>query len=309
MTLPAFYVGCDVSKNVIDFYDASTGRFDTIDNTNKALMRFLKRFKDGGAIIAFEATGAYGDTLRRCLQRAQVSALQINPLRARRFAQSRGKHAKTDRIDARLLADMAERYELQPNTQYCEHQEKLKALIVRRDQLVEQRASELKRLKQCHDPRVAKSLRSAIERLGREIAAFERMIDTALTETPAFADKADLLTTIPGVGKAVAAVLVALLPEAGHTNRRAIAALTGLAPYSADSGQKKGYRAIAEGRGRVRRALYMAALASIRTQSRFAQTYRHLIAKGKAPKLALIAVARKIAVTLNAMLKANKPFK
>ena len=308
MTIQHFYVGCDISKATIDFLDNSSGTHTRITNTAAEILRFLKPYQNRSVCFAFEATGAYGMELQTCLATAGIAPVQINPLHARRFAQSRGRLAKTDRIDAAQLAEMATRYALPATHVFCQDTEELKALIVRRDQLVQQRAGEKKRLQQSRMEAVRHSLGKAIAQLSEEISTFEVLIQQAIRANPDFAAKSQLLQTIPGIGPAIAPVLIAMLREAGQTNRRAIAALAGIAPYNRDSGAMQGHRSIAGGRHRIRRALYMAALTAARSKSKLGVKYLSLREAGKPPKVALVAIARKIATIINAILKTKKAY-
>jgi len=308
MTLQQNYIGCDISKATIDFVDISTNTHQQIANSRPAITRFLKPFKGRDIGFAFEATGYYGLELQRCLGRAGLDAIQINPLHARRFAQSRGRLAKTDKIDAGQLAEMAKRFNLPPTSVFCEKTQELKSLIKRRDQLVDQRADERKRLQQTSLKPIIASLKRAIERLTKEIEIFDDLILQTVQNYPQFAQKSQLLQTVPGISKAGAPVLIAMLGEAGHVNRRQIAALAGVAPFNRDSGTMNAKRSIAGGRKRIRRTLYMAALAAIRSKSKLGEKYRQLRANGKPPKVALIAIARKIVTIINAMLKTNTAY-
>lgn len=303
MTIHPFYVGCDISKATIDFVDGSNGAHQRVSNTAATILEFLKPYQNQTVRFAFEATGAYGIELQACLAKMNIAPVQINPLHARRFAQSRGKLAKTDRIDAGQLAEMALRYGLPATPIFCADTQDLKALITRRDQLVEQRADEKKRLQQTRLSAVRHSLEKAIVYLSNEVALFEALIQKTINAKPDFARKSDLLQTIPGIGPAIAPLIIAMLSEAGQTNRRAIAALAGIAPYNRDSGTMRGHRSIAGGRHRIRRALYMAALTASRSNSKLGEKYRSLIEAGKQPKVALIAIARKIVTIINAILK------
>ena len=246
--------------------------------------------------------------MRKALARHGLSAIQINPLHARRYAQSRGRLAKTDRIDAAQLASMAQRLQLEPTTAWDEDVESLKPLITRRDQLVDMRADERKRLSQTHCNVMAASITRHIDLLSEDIAAFEALIQQTIAGSATLNTRYDLLVSIPGIGPATAPVLLAMLPEAGTTDRSSIASLAGVAPMARDSGTFTGKRSIAGGRPRIRRALYQAAMGTMSGQSRFAHKYRQLIKAGKQPKVALIAVARKIITTANAILKTQQPY-
>jgi len=308
MTLPLFHVGCDISKATIDFVDNSNGTHKQIVNTRREIVKFLKPYRDKNVRFAFEATGYYGLELQASLSKAGLVPIMVNPLHARRFAQSRGHLAKTDRIDAAQLADMAKRFDLPPTKTFCQAEQGLKSLITRRDQLVDQRASEKKRLHQTDMKPVIASLQRTIGQLNEEIELFEVLIEQAIAAEPEFVQKSRLLQTVPGIANATAPVFIAMLSELGHTNRREIVALAGLAPFNRDSGTMRGHRSITGGRQRIRRALYMAALAASRTKSKLGEKYRALRAAGKPAKVALIAIARKIVTIINAILKTGMAY-
>lgn len=301
------YVGCDLSKAHVDFFDAVSGRHERIANTPEAIAAHLVGHKGSAVRFVFEATGAYGGALREQLAQAGLAGCQVNPMRARRFAQSLGRLAKTDRIDAATLATMGERLALPPTPPLDPEVETLKELIARRDQLVASRAAEKKRLQQASLEIVRQSLREAIAALSGEIARFERAI-AAATSAPRLAQRARLLASLPGIGPATAAVLLAHLPELGSMSPKRIASLAGLAPHPRASGASSRPRFVHGGRARLRRALYMAALGALRANGPLRQTYRRLVERGKPPKPALIALARKIVTIANAMVRDDKAY-
>lgn len=308
MDIPPFVIGCDVSKAKIDVFDAAAGKHATVVNDAAGLDRFLAPFAGRHVRFAFEATGCYANGLRKALARHGLAGIQINPLHARRYAQSTGRLAKTDRIDAAQLAAMAQRLELQKTPEWDDDTERLKALIMRRDQLVDMRAGERRRSQQVEADVVTASIARHIDALSEEIAAFDALIEQAIAGNRTLRTRYEALVSIPGIGPATAPVLLALLPEAGTAGRSAIASLAGVAPMARDSGVFTGRRSIAGGRPRIRRALYQAAMGAIAGHSRFADRYRRLIDAGKPPKVALIAVARNIITTANAILKTGQTY-
>ncbi len=308
MTIQYIYVGCDISKATIDFVDGDSGQHWQIANKRREILAFLQTYRGQNVRFAFEATGYYGLELQACLGKSGLAGISINPLYARRFAQSRGRLAKTDKIDAAQLADMAKRFDLPATRDFHEAEQNLKSLITRRDQLVDQRAAEKKRRHQTNLKPVLASLKRTIDQLDREVKKIDLLIEKAIEETAEFKQKYQLLQTVPGISKGIAPVIIALLGEAGDCNRREIAALAGLAPFNRDSGAMRGYRSIAGGRARLRRALYMAAVATIRTKTPLAKKYRALREAGKPAKVALIAIARKIVTIINAMLKTKTAY-
>jgi transposase len=302
------FVGCDVSKHHLDVFDARTGVAERIANAEPEAAALAARLAQSGDFIVFEATGSYDRHLRLALAAAGVRFARVNPGRARDFAKAAGYLAKTDRIDARRLAAMGQALELGAETIVDPEREALSVLVKRRDQLVDMRAQEKTRRAEIADKKRAAAIDAHIAWLSKDIARIDLDIARLCTQSAAIAGEIALTKTAPGVGAITASVLAALLPELGRRSPRTIAALVGLAPFAADSGQWRGCRRIRGGRRRVRQALYMAALAAIRADTRFKAFYLRLRTAGKSAKLALIAVARKLLTTLNAMLRDNVAF-
>lgn len=299
-------VGIDVSKHHLDIFHAGTA--SRIANTVDALAGPLEEWAAAGAFILFEATGVYDLTLRRALAEAGLSHARVNPQRARDFARAAGFLAKTDPVDATMLAAMAGALRPPPSPASDAAREALAALMRRRDQLVAMRAMERTRASEAADTLMRADIKDHLAWLDQRIRDLDAAIRQAVCASESLNQQAALLRTAPGIGPVAAHVLLALLPELGQRSPKTIAALVGLAPLNADSGQKRGQRVIRGGRKRVRDALYMAALAAIRCNPAFKAFYNRLRLAGKAPKLALIAVARKLLITLNAMQRDNKAF-
>ena len=234
----------------------------------------------------------------RALAHAQVPVTRINPRRAKAFAQALGRIAKTDPIDAAVLARMAEMV-VQTRTTPSAEQETLRALVQRREQLVQQRDDERRRLKQATLPTVRESLIAHIGYLRAQITAIARELVRARADIDS--DLCRRLLAVEGIGEVTAASLLAYLPELGRLDRRQIAALAGLAPYNADSGQHSGKRRIRGGRASIRRVLYMACWSVIRKQPDFTARYQRLRQQGKCAKLAVTACMRVLLIRLNAM--------
>jgi len=302
------FVGCDVSKHHLDIFDTSSGVHERIVNAAPELAAWACKRAGDGELIVFEATGGYDRALRQALAAGGCRSVRVNPGRARDFAKAAGYLAKTDRVDARMLAVMGQALGLAAEAPADPTRERLALLVKRRDQLVEMRAQEQTRRAEIADKAVRTDLEAHIAWLAKRIVRFNLDIALACKQSPAIARETALTRTAPGVGKVTASVLAALLPELGARSPKAIAALAGLAPFAADSGQWRGQRRIKGGRRRVRQALYMAALAAIRSDTIFAVFYKRLRAAGKPAKLALIAVARKLLTTLNAMVRDNVAF-
>ena len=309
------FIGVDVSKDGLDVYHLCPGHRGTaqqIANGGRELTVFARRAARQGAWVIFEATGGYDRPLREALERAGARFSRVNPARARDFARAIGVMAKTDRVDARMLALIGERLRPAPSepvpTQMIVARRALQAQATRRLQLVEMRKQEATRLQQTADAGTRADIRSHIALLGRRIARFDARIAGLVTKDEAFARTEQRLRTAPGIGPIVAATLIAELPELGRLDRRRIAALVGLAPVARDSGKRNPPRSIAGGRPVLRRMLYLAALQASRHHPRFRAFRARLQDQGKPPKVAIIAVARKLLITLNAMLRSQTDF-
>ena len=309
MIISPGFVGIDISKSTLDIFDAAIGRSERIDNASAPIAALVERWRAKPVFVLFEATGRYDRLLQTALHEAGIAFARVNPLRARDFARAAGFLAKTDAIDARMLAMMAERLRPKADMPAQAERERLRAWHRRRDQLVHMRAQERNRLSEASDPEEHEQIERHIAWLSGEIKVIEGRIRTLIASVPQLAQLCKRLRQAPGIGQVAASTLLALMPELGSRSPKAIAALAGLAPLNRDSGKLRGKRTIGGGRKRVRDALYMAALAAVRSSQHFAQIYKALIAAGKAKKLALIAVARKLLVALNAMIRDNAEFK
>lgn len=305
MMIASGFVGIDVGKHSLDIYAGSASR---IANTSEAISAWLSGLT-APELVVFEATGRYDGRLRSALCEAGISFARVNPAQARAFARATGLLAKTDKVDAQMLARMAQVLRPQSRPAPDAGRHKLGELAARRDQLVDMRRAELNRQQEATDPDAMADIAELIAILSARIAAFELKIASLIQTTPDLDLTHRLLRSIPGIGPVTATTLMAWLPEAGERSPKTIAALCGLAPINHDSGTFRGKRAIGGGRPRVRTALYMAALATIRSSSPFAQRFQAMVEAGKPKKLALVAIARKIAVVANAVLRDQTPFK
>lgn len=259
--------------------------------------------------IVLEATGGYEVVCVAALSAAGLPVIVLNPRQVRDFARATGQLAKTDRIDARILALFAER--IQPAVRLLPDPElrALGALITRRRQLIEMRQAERNRLGQVWGEgqrQVKASLRKHIAFLERELGIADRELETRVRQSPVWRDRDDLLRSVPGIGPVIARTLLAELPELGRLDRRAIAKLAGVAPLNRDSGRWRGHRSIHGGRGGVRTALYMAALVASRYNAVIRAFYQRLVAKGKPKKVALVACMRKLLTILNYLLRTHQ---
>ena len=303
MTIHPDVLGIDISKLHLDVYDGRDGMTRRLANSATAVAELAAALAGREALVVFEATGCYDRALRAALSQAGIAHVRVNPEQARHFARATGRRAKTDAIDARMLADLGGSLALRRTTPFDPARNRLTGLTRRRDQLVAMRKQERVRHGEEDDDELRDNLAQHLAWLDDQILRLDRAITQAVRASTELARDDALLRSVPGIGPVTAAVLLGHLPELGHTSPKAIAALAGLAPYNNDSGAFTGKRSVRGGRTRVRQALYMAALAASRGSSPFAAFNQRLRNAGKPPKLAIIATARKLLTTLNAIAK------
>lgn len=296
--------GVDVAKNWIDV--VGPDGHERVGNND--LDGFARRVARCDGRVAFEASGGYEEPLRAALAKAGVPALRINPRRARAFATSLGRLAKTDRVDAGVIREMAARLDLPECPPEPKEVSQLKALQLRRRQLVEDAKREKIRAGQASDKVACASLERVLRLLQREIETIDTSIAKCIAASKDLRDRAALLRTAPGVGPVSATALIAEMPELGTLTPRQVAALAGLAPMARDSGVRTGKRRIGGGRKSLRDVLYMAGLSAARNDPCLRAFSERLKANGKAPKQAIIAVTRKLLIILNAMIRENRPY-
>lgn len=309
MTTTLCAAGIDVGRDWLDVALAPAGRSFRVPNAPRGVAVLVERLRRAGAArVVLESIGGYGMALVRALAQAGFEVGVVDPRRIKALRMAEGGRAKTDRLDARLIARfaliMTDAARPVPSAEAYE----IRALSTRRRQLVELAAMEKTRLKQALDPEIADSCRAMIAQLSDERSRIEAGLQARLDQTPDAPDKARLLRTIPGVGSAVAMTLLADLPELGSLDRRAIASLAGLAPHPDQSGTRNGAARISGGRPCVRAALYMAALSAARSDKGFKAEYQALRNSGKPAKVALIAIARKLIVAANSIIKTRQPW-
>lgn len=303
------YIGCDISKDMLDVFDPRSRRFRRVANQAGPIEAFVAGLAPGRDFVVFEATGVHDRLLRHALAEAGIASTRRNPVQTRRFAEAGGLVAKTDKLDARMLSDYGRRFTPAPDRPPCRERERIAALARRRDQLVEARAREVRHLGEAFDPDVIADIEEAVARLAERIAGIEAVIASAIAAADAaVAATFAILQSAPGVGPVTALTLIAHMPELGSRSPKTIASLAGLAPLNNDSGTRRGRRPIRGGRPRVRKALYMAALGAIRAAPRFKAFYSAIAARSGSRKLAVIAVARKLLTILNAMQRDHKAY-
>ena len=309
MTATDVFVGIDISKRHLDIAVTPGDQTFTCPNTEAGIQKLVRRLKKiNPHLILLEATGGYEVLLVAALREADLPACFINPKLVRNFARGAGIAAKTDRLDAQVLALYAYKIQPPPRPLPEAHQQELKQLLTRRRQLLEMIQMEKNRLDPTPSPRIAQSVQGTIKSLEDQLAALVREIDDFFQRHPLWVELAVLLTGVLGVGHLTAVMLIAYVPELGRLNRKEIAALAGVAPFNRDSGQWRGQRHIEGGRSRLRQALYMATLAATRHNPEIKAFYQRLLDKGKAKKVALIACMRKLLTILNAMVKNQQPW-
>jgi transposase len=296
------WVGIDVSKATLAIWIRPEGLSFDVSNDKAGFLLLQERLaKYSVERILLEATGGYERAVMFSLIDAGYTLVRVNPRRARAFATAMGKLAKTDPIDAAVLAHMAQVIDAPACKPSLAQHAALRELLQRREQLVQQRDDERRRQQQTCSAIVGENLRNCISYLNQQIKHLEEAINQASVTLDQ--DRTTHLQSITGIGPVTAASLMAYLPELGSLDRRQIAALVGLAPYNSDSGQQTGKRRIQGGRAPIRRVLYMAAWSVVRYQTDFKARYAGLRERGKCAKVALVACMRVLLIRLNAMLR------
>jgi transposase len=297
------FVGIDVSKDQLDVAVRPTQKRWTVANDAGGLLQLVTELQRlDSPLVVLEPTGGYERELVTSLVRAKLCFVVVNARQVRDFAKAVGKLAKTDRIDADVLAHFGEAVRPEPRLLPDEDTAELDALVTRRRQLVEFRAAEMAR-KHLAPEVVRPSIDKVIDFLTKQIDEVDGRFRKLLRSTPAWREKDDLLQSIPGIGPIVSCTLLAQLPELGRLNPKKIAALAGVAPFNNDSGKRRGTRQTWGGRATLRSVLYMAAVTGARHNPVLKRFYQRLIDLGKEPKVALVACIRKMLTWANAMLR------
>ncbi len=302
------YVGIDVAEATLEVACRPSAEGWQATNDAEGIASLVDRLLQlGPDLVVLEATGGVEVQLAAELATAGLPAAVINPRQVRDFARATGRLAKTDRIDARVLAQFAEMVHPTPRPLPDATTRELAALLARRRQLVEMLTAERNRFRRALQG-VRPRITSHIEWLDSELADLDRDLQEQVRSSPLWLEKEHLLRTVPGIGPVVACTLVASLPELGALDRKQIAALVGVAPLNRDSGTLRGRRTVWGGRGQVRAVLYMAALTGIRCNPAIRSFYTRLVAAGKPKKVALVACMRKLLTVLNAMIHNETPW-
>jgi len=297
------FVGIDVSKSWLDIAILPTGENWRMENTGKGFDLLIEKLRPSSLDrIVVEATGGYEAALVEALAKAGLPVCRVNPGRVRRFAQGMNWLAKTDKIDAKVLARFGEKAQPRLLVLPTEAEKHLSALVKRRKQVVDMLTAEQNRTELAESD-VFESIATVIQFLQKQLAELDAQIQELINQTPDLKRKQELLQSVPGVGKVLASTLVSQMPELGHSDRKEIAALGGLAPFNHDSGRKRGRRMIRGGRPFIRRILYMATLAATRFNPVIKRMYDRLVSSGKCKKVAIVACMRKLLTILNAILR------
>jgi transposase len=297
-------VGIDVSKDRLDVAVRPTGDTFTVERNGSGLERLVARLGQiAPSIVALEATGGFETVAAAALAGAGLPVVIINPAQIRAFAKALGQRAKTDPIDAAVIAHFAEATKPQVRPLPDEATLLLADLVARRRQIIDMIGAERQREKRIALPRLKKSIARVVRMLEKELTEIDHDIDDAVRGSPAWREKEDLLASVPGIGPIIARTLIAELPELGQIGRKQIAALAGLAPFTRQSGQWRGRSFIGGGRKAVRTVLFMGAMVAKRHNPILKAFFDRLVAAGKPKMLALIAVARKLLTILNAILR------
>lgn len=297
------YVGIDVSKARLDVAVGSGNELYGVDNDARGAAELVSRLRKlCPELIVLEASGGLETVLVGELAAAQLPVAVVNPRQVRDFARANGQLAKTDALDAKVLALFAERMRPPLRALPDEQTRQLQAMVTRRRELVEMLTAERNRLSSV-PAELHREIRAHIRWLEARLKDRDRDLDRTLRNSPLWREREDLLRSVPGVGPVLCATLLAGLPELGRLNRREVAALVGVAPLNHDSGTMRGRRTVWGGRAHLRAALYMGTLVGVRYNPVLRALYRRLLERGKAKKVALVACMRKLITILNAMLK------
>jgi transposase len=309
-TVVATFVGIDVSKERLDVALHPDGEAFAVSRDASGLDALVARLTPlGPAMVALEATGGYETIVAATLAAAGLPVVVINPAQIRAFARALGKRAKTDPIDAAVIAHFAAatKPELRPLPD--EATQHLADLLARRRQIIAMMVAERQRLARTGQPRLRRSIARLLEALQRELSEIDTGVDEDIRGSPAWREKEELYASVPGIGPGIARTVIAELPELGRLSRREAAALAGLAPWTRQSGQWKGRSFIGGGRAAVRSALFMGAMNAVRCNPVLKAFRDRLLAAGKPKLVALIAVARKLLTILNAIARSGQPWR
>jgi len=307
--MDGLFVGLDIAKDRVDGYVQPTGERFSAGTEEPALAGFVSRLRAlAPTLVVMEATGGYEIPVTAALTAAELPVVVVNPRQIRDYARATGQLAKTDALDARIIARFAEAVQPAVRPLPTPQAQALADLMARRRQVVDMLGAELNRQRQARQPRLQKRIADHVAWLQKALTKLDEDLTELIHKSPVWREKENLLTSTPGIGDVTAHALIADLPELGQLDRRRIAALVGIAPFNRDSGQWRGRRMIGGGRATVRRALYMPTVVAIQHNPAIAACYHRLVQSGRPKKVALIAAMRKLLTTLNAMLRDHRPW-
>jgi transposase len=302
--MDGIFVGLDISKDAVDVHVQPTGECFVAGTDEAALATVVQRVQAmAPTLVVLEATGGYEIPVAAALATAGLPVAVVNPRQIRDFARATGHLAKTDALDARVIARFAEAVQPAVRPLPTAQAQMLSDLVARRRQVVDMLGAELNRHRQARAAQLQHRIAGHVAWLRQALGELDRDIAQLIRSSPVWRAQETLLTSMPGIGDVTAQALIADLPELGQLDRRRIAALVGLAPFNRDSGQWRGRRMIGGGRPAVRRALYMATIVAIQYNPAIAAGYQRLVSGGRPKKVALVAAMRKLLTTLNAMLR------
>ena len=306
---PPVFVGIDVAKERLDVHVLPSGNALAAPNDDAGVAQLTAALAGlSPALVVLEATGGYEARLAADLIAAGLPIAVVNPRQVRDFARATGRLAKTDRIDAALLALFADRIRPEPRPMPDAQAQALAELVARRRQVVEMIVMEGNRRRRARNPKVRAAIDATLAVLRTQLAGLDGDIEGAVRTSPLWRAAEDLLRSVPGIGGVTARTLIAEPPELGRLDRRRLAALVGVAPVNRDSGQQRGYRAIAGGRTALRNALFMATLVAVRRNAVLKAHYDALVARGRPKKVALIACIRRLLGILDAIIRTKSPW-
>ena len=300
-------IGIDVAKQNFDLHSLRTGQDRRMKNSTDGIRKCVALCnKIGPELIVMEATGGYELALAATLQAEGFAVAVVNPRRIRDFARAAGQIAKTDKLDARIIAQFAATMEPMPTEQINENTQKLKALVARRSQLVGLHTAESNLLEHADGKEIRRSIAAVLKVIEAQLKTIDRQIKEHIDNTPRLRQRSEIFDSVPGIGPTTANMLVTELPELGRLNRRQIAALIGVAPIARDSGTFRGKRMTGGGRKKIRSRLFMPTLVAVRHNPILKAYYNKLLSRGKCKMVALVAVMRKLICILNTMAKKNQ---
>ena len=301
------FIGIDVAKHHLDVHQHQLGDSFRVDNDHAGWSKLIQRIEQRSlTLIAIESTGGYEAAIVAELHAADLPVAVVNPRQVRDYARATGRLAKTDRIDAAVLAEFGQAVRPRRTAVPDAITLQIKALVTRRRQLRQLHQAEANHTEHVADEAIARSIARTIKAVDKELAWVEAELERVIRTSPMWQRKFQLLISVPGIAEVTAAAMLAGLPELGTLNRRQVAALVGVAPINRDSGLMRGRRTTGGGRTEVRTALYMPTLVAIRHNPLIHKFYERLLKNGKAKMTAVVACMRKLVILLNAIIKQNK---